>query len=215
MNKIVFFDLDGTLINNPSSEKRFFFWLLTHGYLKPKQIFLALMFFIRWLPKYKKQIFVKNKAWLTGLNVNEIAEVAAKFTERNLLKCVRPHVKQILDEHLARGDYVVLLTGTLEYIAKVFAKYFAVSEVCSSICAQNGNTFMNQPMLQHPYGSEKLHLAQKICQQHQVDIKSTIAYGNSIHDLALLEAVEEAYAVTPDRSLHKIALQEHWKIIEN
>lgn len=215
MSKIIFFDLDGTLINNPSSEKRFFFWLLIHGYLKPKQIFLALVFFFRWLSKYQTQIFVKNKAWLSDLKIAEIAVLAENFTKEKLFGCIRPHVKQILEQHLANGDYVILMTGTLEYIAKIFAKYFAVSEVCHSICANNGKVFLNMPMIQHPYGIEKLILAEKICKQHKVEIKNTVAYGNSIHDLALLEKVGEAIAVTPDKALRKIALQRNWQIVEN
>lgn len=214
MPKIVFFDLDGTLIDNPSSEKRFFFWLLTHGYLKPKQIFLAIEFFFRWLPKYKKQIFVKNKAWLTDLKIDEITSLAENFTEVKLLKSIRPKIKDILDDHLAKGDHVVLLTGTIEYIAKFFAKYLGVHEVYNSVCANDGTFFLNLPLVKHPYGEEKLHIAKKVCENQNIDIKNTIAYGNSIHDVILLEAVGEAFAVTPDKRLRERAQQNNWQIID-
>jgi phosphoserine phosphatase len=214
MKKIVFFDLDGTILPNPSSEKRFFFWLLMNGQIGLKQIWEALKYSFQRLCSFKNHVFVTNKAYLTGLSVTTIEKFAKDYSQKYLLPDVRLVLKNYIAQHQQAGDIIVLLTATLEYIANVLAKNLEISNVIATKCAIKDGVFCCQSPLQLPYAATKLTLAEKFCKNLGYEIKNAVAYGNSSHDLFLLKSVGEAIAVTPDRKLRKIAKASGWKIID-
>lgn len=215
MTTLVFFDLDGTLIDNPSSEKRFIFHLLKKGYFGWRQVWASFVFTLKWIWRFKLEIVVKNKGYLAGLPIDKINSLGTAFAKDRLLPLLRPHIASYIDEHQKQGDLVILLTGSPNFIADVFAKKCGINEVLATLYATNSHFFLNQPPLQHPYGEEKLKIAQAACRQHNVDIKTTVAYGNSIHDRAILEACGTPIAVTPDRRLRRMAKTRGWRILEN
>jgi phosphoserine phosphatase len=214
MTKLVFFDLDGTLIDNPSSEVKFFFYLLKRRYFGWKQIWAAGIFWFRWLWRFKKEIFIKDKAYFYELLVSDISEVAAQFARQRLLPNIRLSIKELLDAHLQNKDIVVLLTGSPEFVADVVAKKLRVNDFYATKLAVNGERFSADPPLQHPYALEKLQIAQTVCDKYQVKITDTVAYANSIHDYALLNACGRPIVVTPDRKLRRIAKAKNWQIID-
>lgn len=211
--KIVFFDLDGTILSGISSENVFILYLFTHGYIGIMQLFKSFIFTFRWMFKYGKQVFVKNKAYLAGLPKKEIIAIGEKMVREKLLKKLRPLLRQRIEEHRVAGDILVLLTGSLEFLAKIFAHELGIEHVEASHLAKSEHFFSHHPPEQHPYGKEKVTVALKVCEKYHIPIKDCVAYGNSIHDEAILAAVGRAIAVTPDKQLAKIAKQRGWEII--
>lgn len=213
MKKIVFFDLDGTILSGMSSENAFFLYLLRHGYIGIKQFLSALLFTLKWLSKYKLEVFIKNKAYLTGLPVDQISALGKKFVIQKLRNKIRPVLEKRILMHQKTGDIVVLLTGTHEFLANVLAQYLNIDQVEATKCTCCDNRFTNLPPEKHPFSTEKLHIAERICKNHGIPIKNCFAYGNSINDAVLLEQVGYPIAVYPDRRLQKIAKKEGWEII--
>jgi phosphoserine phosphatase len=119
---LVFSDLDGTLIKGLSSEKRFVVFLLRGRILHLRQLAAFLIFTLRWFTHLRKDVWKKNKAYLTGLRPNKIQHLAEQFVAQALLPNLRPVVKRRLENHLAQGDIVVFLTGTPDFIAWPIAK---------------------------------------------------------------------------------------------
>lgn len=213
MQKLVFFDLDGTLIDDPSSEKLYILWLITHGYIRLKQIIRVVKFIYCWWNTLRIKVFFKNKAYLHDLPITETIQLAQQFTSAKLLPRLRPHVLKRLKQHQADGDIIILLTGAPTFIAEVFTQTLGITELQATEFTQNNGYFHDLPPLQHPFAEEKVTVAQKMCTKHRTKLEHSIAYANSIHDLRLLEKVGQAIAVTPDRKLRKIALQRNWEII--
>ena len=213
MKKLVFFDLDGTILNGISSENAFFLHLLLHGYIGIKQLIYSVIFLFKWFPKYKFHVFIKNKAYLTGLPVDQINQLGKNFVIQKLLHKIRPELKNRILTHQNIGDITILLTGSHDFLAKVFTKFLRLDRTEATICIDQNNLFTHLPPKQHPFSSEKLHIAQKLCDLYNVSMKDCIAYGNSINDSILLNQVGHPVAVTPDRRLYKIAKKRGWEII--
>lgn len=213
MQPIVFFDLDGTILHGLSSENRFILHLLKNRRLGIKQISSAFLYLFKWAPRFKQYIFVKNKAYLTDLSVQNIEALAKKYVQTKLAKLIRPALVAKIKMHQAKGDHVILLTGSPDFLANELAKYLNISEIHATVLAKHGDIFTNLPPLQHPYAEEKLLLAKNICQQHNCELSQCYAYGNSIHDFILLKNVGHPVAVTPDRKLRKKATELNWEII--
>ena len=102
--KALIFDLDGTLIDNPSSEKSYILWLILTLRLEFKQYYAAVKFIFRWFRVFKSRIFVRNKAYLCGLPVEKTTLQAKQFTAAKLFTRIRPSIKKILDQHIENGE---------------------------------------------------------------------------------------------------------------
>lgn len=80
----VLVDVDGTLLRCPSIERLFVAHLGRQRLLGPRQIAAGLGFFLRFGLFYGWQTPVKNKAYLAGLRVREIAGMAAVFVRERV-----------------------------------------------------------------------------------------------------------------------------------
>lgn len=214
MKRLVFFDLDGTILGGVSSENAFFFHLLRHGYIGVKQFLATTYCMVKWLPKFKWHVFIKNKAYLYGLSTEEMEKLAKKFVQEKLIKKLRPELIKRIEQHRQAGDYLILLTGSPTFLAKEFAKYLNMDEVVATDCTHRRGRFTHLLPSQHPYAVDKLILAERLCEKHDAKLSEAYAYGNSINDRFILQGVGHAIAVTPHKSLRRIAKKEGWEIID-
>lgn len=210
--KLAIFDIDGTLVRG-SSERMFWRYLFLRGRQGPRQIFASLLFLVRYLPTGGNVTMKKDKAYLCGLRTEDVAELARDFVKTRLMKRLFAPAVQRLEQHRLRGDTVVLLSGTLEPIARTLADELGVRHVCATICSERHGVYLPQPPETHPFGAAKLSLARRLAAQINADLAQAAAYGDSAHDLFLLEAVGEPVAVSPDRRLLDAALARDWEII--
>jgi HAD superfamily hydrolase (TIGR01490 family) len=210
--KLALFDIDGTLVRG-SSERLFWLYLATRGRQGPRQIFAYLLFLVRYLPTGGIHTIKKNKAYLTGLKASEVAALAEEFVQTRLLKRLNEHALQRLKQHLQRKDVVVLLSGTIEPIARALAAHLGVRRVCATLCSERHGYYLPQPPETHPFGAAKLSLAKQLASQLELDLAQASAYGDSRHDIFLMEAVGEPVAVNPDGTLLTVALAKEWEIM--
>jgi HAD superfamily hydrolase (TIGR01490 family) len=210
--RLAIFDVDGTLVRG-SSERLFWRYLVTRRRQGPRQIAAYLLFLIRYLPTGGIHTLKKNKAYLCGLERADVDALAEEFVATKLVPRLRDAVVQRLRQHVLRGDAVVLLTGTIEPIARALARRLGVRYVCATLCSERSGRYLAQPPETHPFGAAKLALSRQLAAQIGCDLETAVAYGDSHHDLFLLEAVSEPVAVSPDVQLSRVALERDWEII--
>ncbi len=210
---LALFDADGTLFPNPSSESRFIRHLMRRGRLGPAQLYHACAFMVRAWPCYGRHVGRKNKAYLCGLEEGEIAELARDFVRAEIVPLLRPELLDRIREHRERGDHLVLLTGTLEFIARPLAEHLAMDEVVATRPAIRDGRFTADPPLRHPLGLEKLDLARDLGQRLGIPASAWTAYGDSRYDIPLLEHCGQAVVVTPDAHLAALAEARGWEIL--
>jgi phosphoserine phosphatase len=147
------------------------------------------------------------------LRADDVAALATEFVRTRLVKRLNEPAVQRLKQHLLRGDVVVLISGTLDPIARALGDYLGVRRVCATLCSERHGRFLPQPPETHPFGAAKLSLARHLARQLELDLALASAYGDSIHDFDLLEAVGFPVAVAPDGALLETALGRDWEII--
>jgi len=211
--RLAFFDLDGTIIGSPSTERSFLSYLVFHNILGIKQYFHTFIFLLRWAYKYKQYVFLKDKAYLTGLSVSKINALAKKITHEELLPRIRPCVKARIEAHHRAKERTILLTGSHDFIAKIFAEHLGMDEVYATKCHTENGHFTSEPPLAHPFRQEKLTIAQAVAASHGVSLEDCTAYGNSRNDAILLGAVGHKVAVSPDIKLRRLALSKGWEVL--
>lgn len=212
--KLAIFDIDGTLVEG-STERRFWRYLLKRGHQGPRQVLAYLLFWPRYLPVYRNQTAKKNKAYLYKLETARVRALAERFVAEEILPRLYEPAVQRLQTHLRRGDTVVLLSGTLEPIARAIAAALSVEHVRATICRERDGRYLAAPPEVHPFGAAKLEIAAQFAAEIGADLGQASAYGDSKHDLSLLEAVGDPVAVLPDRPLLATARGNRWHIIRS
>lgn len=212
--KLVFIDLDGTLITRKNSEMVFGLNLLLKGVLKKKQIISYITFYFQWITYFGSTVTKKNKAYLFGLENNIINSLGEEYVQRRLKNFLRPKLIDRIEDHRRLNHKLFLLTGSLDCIAKPIAKILGINNVFATRCSMNNGYFSAAPPLIHPYASEKLLIAKELAKHFEINLHDSIAYADSIADLPLLLAVSQPIAVAPDYNLFKIAIKKKWEIIK-
>jgi HAD superfamily hydrolase (TIGR01490 family) len=211
--RIVFVDLDGTLIDRPSAEARFLRRLFLDGRLGPRQLLPAAAFFLRYGARFRRDTARKNKAYLNGLGVEAVAALARPFVSRELLPLLRPFMLAGLEAHRQAGDRLVLLTGAPDFLAAPLARAVGAADCIATRPDTAAGLFTARPPAQHPYGAEKLARALAFCAAAGARLDECAAYADTGEDLPLLSAVGRAVAVTPDAALAAEARRRGWEIL--
>jgi len=212
MDRLVIFDIDGTLVPGASSEVRFARYLWRNGKLGPRQV-LAFVGFVlcHWL-RFPRSVLQKNKAYLSGLSVDTVDDCAREFVSDELMQILYAPILLRLRAHQAAGEQVVLLSGTPEFIASALARALDVHAFVGAVCDSEDGKYTAQPPRTHPHGESKINAARKLATQADLPLSEAIAYGDSVHDAWLFRAVGQSIAVMPDRGLRAAAAREGWEI---
>jgi alcohol-forming fatty acyl-CoA reductase len=209
------FDLDGTLIPGPSLE-----WRLFCELRRNKKISFAN--YLRWaaealrlLPAGPLAVQHGNKRYLTGILRDLVfrhVESISFFSEG--IERVAWHARQ--------GHDIVLLSGTLEPLARLAAVALECElEVCgvqvrprvrATCLAEERDRWTGYVVGEVLYGSAKVHALEAVAAQEDIDLQQSHAYANSLLDRYVLCVVGHAHAVNPGRELAALANEKHWSI---
>jgi HAD superfamily phosphoserine phosphatase-like hydrolase len=211
--RLAVFDIDGTLVTGPSTEKRFFLHLLRSGKIGPRQVLAFLWFLCRWTPRFGRHVFKKNKAYLAWLRAEEIERLARTWARTSLQRAWFAPCVERLRRHQEQGDVVVLLSGTPDFVAAAIAAQLGVKHAIGSHCVVRDGRFRPDPPVSHPFTGRKVEIVSELAREAGIAPADTVAYGDSIYDLPVFRAVGTAIAVRPDEELAAVADGEGWEVI--
>jgi HAD superfamily hydrolase (TIGR01490 family) len=207
------FDVDGTLVAGPSTEKRLFIELLVRGWLGPAQLLAFARFGVRHASAHGWHTWKKDKAYLAGLACADVEALVSAWVHRSAARWWFAPCLERLRLHQGAGDTVVLLSGTPQFLADALARELGVARAVGTLCATATGRFLADPPLRHPFGPDKVELVKALCAQLQVPAAGLFAYGDSFHDLPLLRLAGHPVAVRPDRALRAAAGAAGWEIL--
>jgi HAD superfamily hydrolase (TIGR01490 family) len=213
LRKAVIFDLDGTLIPTTSAERIFFYHLIRHGGLSP----LNLLQMGRELFKVHgnfHELTRGNKQYLRGKSVQKIKNIAEEYFEPRIDTLLFPVMRAILEAHRVAGDMILLLTGTLDFIAACFVDKLKLDGYKASTLEIVDGKYTGKLSGIQPYGIGKLEVLRDLRRQFHFDQNNSILYANIYSDRYVLNAVEEPIAVNPDKLLRRYAQKSKWRIID-
>jgi phosphoserine phosphatase len=210
-----FFDIDGTLAPEPSLERRMFRALRRSGAI-------PLMNYARWgaeavrlLPRGWAEVAQGNKRYLHGLRMEQLlaAMDTVAFFEEGVAR---------VEWHARRGHQVVLASGMVKPLARMVAMALeceleargVVREILVSATKleEAGAVFSGRIVGDANFGQAKRRAMQIVAQAMQFNLRESHAYGNTLHDRPMLEAVGHAHAVNPGRELAGLANRCDWEI---
>ena len=208
MRSCAIFDLDGTIIDN-SSERVFLKYLLEGGELPLRYLSQWLFDFIRLRDLRQAKA---NKVYLKGLDYQHICNLAQIcFTER-LVDRISPKVFDLIESHRAEGRAVIILSGSLELLVRLFYEHLKADLMIGYALEVIEEEITGRGVGLNPYGENKAQLVQGLAEVHNFDLSESYAYGNHHSDAHKLKRVGHPVAVNPDRKLRAIAAANDWQI---
>jgi putative phosphoserine phosphatase / 1-acylglycerol-3-phosphate O-acyltransferase len=210
-----FFDLDGTLIPEPSLERRFFRELRRNGRIPLINYFDWAVEVLCQLPKGLLAVQHGNKRYLTGIHRDLV------FRHMDSILFFEEGIARIA-WHARQGHEIILVSGTLEALAALAASALECElearglqvrpRVCATRLADRRGYWTGDVVGEALYGTAKAHMLVTIAKQERIDLRECHAYGNSLLDRHFLCAIGHAHAVNPGRELAAVANQKNWPI---
>lgn len=202
MNKLIFFDLDGTL--SPTNS-----WYLFNLYFGMSEAEDQVMFdwYKRGLityPEWDDLItkILREKALCTKDKVAEFSETVLP----------RAETQELINACKEAGYTTIILSGTMKQIAENFRSRLGIdlAYTCSEIVFRDDGTFEDIAN-DKDEGPAKLRIFERICAEHGVNPEETIMVGDGGNDLEVFKRTKKAIQIGDYEPLKEFA----WKRVEN
>jgi phosphoserine phosphatase len=240
-----FFDLDGTLMALPSLEKRLFGILRGRREISLRNYFLWLREAVRSAPCGIGTILQTNKMYLRGVQILEErgwgdealsrrhksghrapgqASAPPRRNPRLPVPVFFEEAMQRVAWHGRKGHTIVLLSGTLEPLAKEAGRALeaALAErgvycelhVCATRLEEVDGRWTGKISGEAMFGEAKERGARRMATELKLDMWRCYAYGDSASDRWLMDAVGRPAAVNPCEELVRHARRRGWTVLQ-
>src|SRR6267142_3029376 len=126
--------------------------------------------------------------------------------------------------HANQGHEIVLISGTLEPLARGAARAMeaelaargitVTTRVFATQLEEMDSTWTGRVLGELMFGEEKARAATRVAKEMQLDLARCYAYGDSLNDRWLMEAVGRPAAVNPSRDLASMARTRGWPVLD-
>jgi HAD superfamily hydrolase (TIGR01490 family) len=214
-----FFDLDGTLIAGPSLEQRFSRELRYRRLIGWKNYLRWLAQALQLVPRGITAILQGNKMYLRGVPV---ATNESNSGEKSKCAFFASAIERV-SWHAERQDTIVMVSGTLEFLAQRAARELrtilarrgisAKIQVCATRLEEKDGRWTGRITGEAMFGESKAQAVRRLAAQMGFDLKRSYAYGDSAQDRWLFDAVGNPWAVNPSPGLTRLAQEKNWPIL--
>lgn len=209
-----FFDVDGTLCDTTIAHYYRYFMLRRLSPMAGRlwySMFLMKCVYYLLLDQFDRQrlnvLFYRN---YMGLSAAEIKAQAADCHQQVFRPRCFDQALECIKEHHSAGRAIVLVTGSLDFIIEPLAMEIRADAVIAARLIESNGCFTGELDGPPIGGIEKGRRMRDLAQERGIDLSRSHAYGDSMADLPMLEAVGFPHAVNPDRGLRKTAHHRGW-----
>jgi fatty acyl-CoA reductase len=211
-----FFDVDGTITR--TNVVQYYLWYRQRNMFVPRRLLdlaafapRAMQYLV--LEKISRHRFVEvfYRSY-RGVEVQDLAEWDHENFKRYTVPRIRPSAIETIREHREQGHRVVILTGGLESRVKPLAEYLQVDDVLAVRLASENGRYTGEVDGPYLVNGEKKRAAEAYARRLGIDLAASYAYGDSMSDTALLDAVGHPCVVNPRGQLRRMARQKGWTV---
>lgn len=152
-------------------------------------------------------IYKQYKIFNTDAVKNLAKEYYEKFIKPRYYKTALNFIKSRKDA----GYKIVLITGGIDIFMK-FAAEDLEADCISSVLEEKDGHFTGKLSFGPLTGESKAEALRKHSIANKIDLKKSIAMGDSFGDLEMLKCVGEPIAVNPDSRLRRYAKKQNWQV---
>lgn len=150
---------------------------------------------------------------LKSAPLEKLQQIRDDYIKEIVVPMLRPRIVAILEEHKQKGDKVIIITATNDFLANPLKEILGIDEVIATSLEVDETGFTGRVTKTPSFQGGKIVRLEQWQEETGLEFEKISFYSDSHNDIPLLRKVDEAIAVTPDEKLHKVATEEGWRII--
>ena len=153
---------------------------------------------------------------LAPLKGQEPAQLAAwhqSFMASKIDPIMLPKARRLIDNHRDRGDQLLVITATNEFITRPIAEALGIPDILACEAEMEGGYYTGEPRGIPSYHEGKVTRLEEWLRGRDISLEGAYFYSDSHNDLPLLQQVDKPIAVDPDDTLLAHAQAAGWPVI--
>lgn len=151
---------------------------------------------------------------LQSLSEAKRQQLRAQFVETVVRNMIAPGTADLLAQHRAAEDELIIITATIEFITAPIAQLLGVQHLLATVPEQNAAGHFTGRIAGVPaFQGGKITRLEQWLEARDVQFDQQWFYSDSHNDLPLLSQVTHPVAVDPDEQLASHAKTQGWPII--
>lgn len=151
---------------------------------------------------------------IKGWSVAEMNAVGEEVYDELLANRVYPGTKAIIDDHLAQGHEVWLVTASPVEIGQLIARRIGATGALGTVAEHVDGFYTGRLDGDFLHGPRKAQVVRALAAERSLDLAASYAYGDSLNDTAMLETVGHPCTINPDPKMRRQANQRGWPVRE-
>lgn len=160
---------------------------------------------------YEYQSFMLQP--LTGRSLTELRAWRERFMAEKIQPILLPKAEELLHQHRAAGDILLIITATNRFITAPIAERLGVSHLLATEPEMVDERYTGRTVGIPCFRQGKVERLNLWLADQGVDLADSWFYSDSHNDLPLLNQVTYPVVVDPDPTLARHAQQQGWPII--
>ncbi len=212
---LAIFDLDNTLLGGDSD----YLWgqfLVEQGLVDGEHYECENQQFYQAYEAGTLDIYAYQAFMLRPLAGRPQAELQAwreRFMAEKIQPILLPKAKELLNQHRAAGDTLLIITATNRFITAPIAERLGVSHLLATEPEMVNDRYTGRTVGIPCFQQGKVERLNAWLANNRADLTDSWFYSDSHNDLPLLNQVTHPVAVDPDPTLARHAQQQGWPII--
>lgn len=214
--KFAVFDIDGTLIR----------WQLYHaltdelakrGYMQPKVHVAIKHARMDWKRRTHQSAFKSYEKVVVGAYEAVLKTLATKQLEEAVEGVINEYkdqtyayTRQLIAALKAKNYVLFAISGSQTELVAHIAAHYGFDDYSGTDYLQKNGVFTGEKVF---HAHDKRKVLDKLITKHKVVSKGSIAVGDSMSDVPMLEAVDQPIAFNPEIQLFEHAKKRGWKIV--
>jgi HAD superfamily hydrolase (TIGR01490 family) len=137
-----------------------------------------------------------------------------RYLQTKILPMITAEARALLDQHRARGDTLMIITATNNFVTAPIARELNVPWLLATDAEERDGRFTGRVAGIPCFRDGKVRRLEAWLAEHGATLDESWFYSDSHNDLPLLERVTHPVAVNPDPILRATAQARGWRIIE-
>ena len=206
---IAAFDCDGTLWNADAGEQ-FFYWEMDRGLLPGDVARLARARYDEYRAGRvgEEQMCGEMVTINRGIACEALEQAAAEFFAQRIVPVIFPEMQELTRRLGKSRCELWAVSSTNDWVIRTAAARFGIPDsrvIAASVENQDGRC--TDRLIRVPTDELKASAIHELLPR-----VPDAVFGNSLHDLAMLELAPHPFAINPNPDLEEIARQRGWKV---
>lgn len=206
---IAVFDCDGTLWNGDAG-RDFFYWEMERGLVTPEVAdAMGARYALYEAGEVGEEPMCADMVTMNdGISCDVLYRVAKEFFDQIVSECIFPEMVELTHKLKQQGCELWAVSSTNNWVVEIGAEGFGIErDHVLAACVEVKDGRASDRILRVPTDELKAVAIREVIGR-PVDA----VFGNSVHDLAMLELAKYPFCVNPNPDLEKVARQKGWPV---